>query len=434
MPLAVLWLSCLYVNYWIFRIVQTFERIRPIAREQVTQRVFLPLAGRRVLDFTKILAGPLCTQVLADLGAEVVKVEPPGGDDTRFWPPFQDGTGTIFLSVNRNKQSIAIDLKTTEGLSLVRRLGATSDVVVESFGPGVADRLGVGWEAMRAVNPKVVYAAISGYGTQGPMREGKGYDLIAQAFCAMLSITGQADGDVARSPFSPVDQTTGLNAVIGILSALLQVERTGEGVKLEASLFDSAVGLLGYMLQGFWQTGAEPQRRGSAHDSLCPYQAFETADAPIILGIANDALWRCFCARTGNSQWADDARYATGAARVAHRADVVGKVAAILRTRPRAEWLVLCEANGIPASPVHSFAELTAHPHTAASGMVHHSDGFRTVATAIRVNGERLPLRTPPPKLGEHCAQVLAGLGLGNREIRSLTEKGVVRAATPETN
>lgn len=372
--------------------------------------------------------------MLGDLGAEVIKVEPLGGDDTRFWPPFRHGTGTIFLSVNRNKQSIAIDLKQPEGLALVHRLGEQADVIVESFGPGVADRLGVGWDAMRAINPRIVYASISGFGTQGPLREGKGYDLIAQAFCAMLPITGQPDGEMARSPFSPVDQTTGLNAVIGILAALLQVERTGQGVKLEASLFDSAVGLLGYMLQGFWQTGIEPQRRGSAHDSLCPYQAFDTADSPIILGIANDALWRSFCMLTGNQPWADDPRYATGAARVQHRADVVGKVAEVLRARPRAEWLQLCEANGIPASPVHNFGELTAHPQTAASGMIHEVEGLRSVATPIRAGGERLPLRSLPPGLGEHGVLVLAGLGLDEAEIRSLIAKGVVRAPNPNPN
>lgn len=401
--------------------------MRQIEPQQSDDGAFLPLAGRRVLDLTKILAGPLCTQVLADLGADVIKVEPMGGDDTRHWPPFREGTGTIFLSVNRNKKSIAVDLKAPRGLDLVRRLCAQADVVVESFGPGVADRLGVGWEAMRAINPRIVYASISGFGTQGPMREGKGYDLIAQAFCGMLPITGHPDGGMARSPFSPVDQTTGLNAVIGILAALLQVQASGKGVKLEASLFDSAVGLLGYMLQGFWQTGVEPQRRGSAHDSLCPYEAFDTADAPIILGIANDALWRSFCALTGNPAWAEDERFATGAARVAHRHEVVGMVGKLLLTRNRAEWLALCEASGIPASPVHNFGELSAHPQTAASGMVHEAEGgMRSVATAIRADGARLPLRSLPPRLGEHGPAVLASLGLIEADIRSLIADGVV--------
>ena len=232
---------------------------------------FAPLQGVRVIDFSKILAGPLCTQYLADLGAEVIKVEPIGtGDDTRHWPPFESGVGTVFLSVNRNKNSLAIDLKSPAGLEACRRLAKVSDVAVESFSPGVAERLGVGYEDLKAINPRIVYCSISGYGTVGPMREGKGYDVILQSFTGMLSITGEPGGNPVRSPFSPVDQGTGLHAVIGILGGLLECKRTGHGVKVEASLFDTAVAFLGYFLQGYWQRGTEPERPGSGHESLCP--------------------------------------------------------------------------------------------------------------------------------------------------------------------
>lgn len=388
--------------------------------------IFQPLKGRQVLDLTKILAGPLCTQILADMGADVIKVETHRGDDTRFWPPFQNGVGTIFLSVNRNKRSIAIDLKTKQGRALCHRLCAESDILVESFGPGVADRLGIGWTTAHILNPRLVYASISGYGTQGPMRDAKGYDLIAQAFSGMLAMTGQPGGAIARSPFSPVDQATGLNAVIAILGGLLQADATGQGVKLEASLFDSSLGLLGYMLQSFWLTGIEPQRRGSAHDSLCPYEAFETADAPIILGIANDALWAKFCGLAGRPEWAHDPRYATGAARVANRANVVEQVSALLRSRSRAKWLADLEAAEIPCSPINNLGQLTADPQTAASEMVLEKDGFRTVASPFRADGARMPLRSPPPGVGEHTLSILEDLGLDRGEIGELADCGVI--------
>jgi crotonobetainyl-CoA:carnitine CoA-transferase CaiB-like acyl-CoA transferase len=377
---------------------------------------FLPLAGVRVLDFSKILAGPLCTQYLADLGADVIKVEPPNGDDTRHWPPFENGIGTIFLAVNRNKRSITLDLRTDEGRDAAHRLARRADLVVESFGPGVADRLGIGWEALRAINPRLVYASISGYGTRGPMKDGKGYDLIAQAFSGMLSLTGQPDGPPARSPFSPVDQATGLHAVIGLMGGLMQRDRTGRGVKIETSLFDSAVGFLGYFLQSYWQRGTEPERLGSGHESLCPYQAFDTADAPIILGIANDALWQSFCELAGDAELAQEPRFQQGSGRVDHRDEVIARVSDILKTRTRAEWLPALAAKSIPCSPVHTLGELSRHAQTEESGMILQRGDFQTVASPLRAAGERQELRSLPPLLGEHTREILAEIGLGQEE------------------
>ncbi len=314
---------------------------------------FLPLHGKRVFDFSKVLAGPLCTQMLGDMGADVVKVEPiRGGDDTRQWPPFEGDEGTIFLSVNRNRRSLALDLKSAQGLAIALHLAREADVVVESFGPGVAERLGLGAGALMALNPRLVCCSISGYRSQGPMKDGKGYDLIAQAFCGMLPITGEPGGPPMRSAFSPVDQGTFMHAAIGILGALMNVERSGQGAHLEVSLFDSAVGFLGYFLQGFWQRGTEPQRVGSGHESVCPYQVFDTRDKPLILGVANDALWRAFCDVAGMPGLAADPRFASGALRVRHRAETVDAVALILRGKTRDEWLALLEARGIPCSPV----------------------------------------------------------------------------------
>ena len=387
---------------------------------------FRPLAGVRVLDFSKILAGPLCTQYLADLGADVVKVEPPNGDDTRNWPPFDDEVGAIFTAVNRNKRGIVLNLRKSEGLAIAHALARKADIVVESFGPGVADRLGIGWDQLSALNPRLVYASISGYGTRGPMKEGKGYDLIAQAFTGMLSLTGEPGGPPARSPFSPVDQATGYHAVIGIMGALMQRNQTGCGVKIEASLFDSAVGLLGYFLQNYWLRGTEPERPGSGHESLCPYQAFETADMPIILGIANDGFWRAFCDIAGDPALAGDIRFATNGDRVANRAVLIPLVTAILARRSRAEWLAELATRGIPCSPVHTLGELSAHPQTEASGMVLRDGSFQTVASPLRVDGERLALRLRPPALGEHSRAVLAELGYKIDKIDALIADGVV--------
>lgn len=387
---------------------------------------FLPLAGVRVLDFSKILAGPLCTQYLADLGADVIKVEPPKGDDTRHWPPFENGMGTIFLAVNRNKRSITLDLRAPEGRATAHRLARQADIVVESFGPGVADRLGVGWGDLKVENPRLVYASISGYGTRGPMKEGKGYDLIAQAFSGMLSLTGEPGGPPARSPFSPVDQATGLHAVIGLMGGLMQRDKTGHGVKLEASLFDSAVGFLGYFLQSYWQRGTEPERLGSGHESLCPYQAFDTADAPIILGIANDALWQIFCKIAGDAELAADPRFRQGSGRVDHRNEVIARVSDILKTRKREDWLTALSAHSVPCSPVHTLGELSNHAQTDQSGMILRHGDFRTVASPLRAAGSRPKIRSQPPQLGEHTYAILAELGLEQHEIDRLASIGAL--------
>lgn len=390
------------------------------------------LQGLRVLDFSKVLAGPVCTQYLADLGAEVIKIESVGkGDDTRNWPPFEDGEGTIFLAVNRNKRSLALDLKTADGLAICQRLIARSDVLIESFGPGVAQRLGLGYEHARELNPRLIYCSVSGYGSVGPMREGKGYDLIAQAFTGMLSVTGEPDGPPVRSPFSPVDQGTGMNAVIGIMAGLMQRAQTGHGMRVEASLFDSAVGLLGYFLQGFWQRGTEPQRPGSGHESLCPYQVFEASDRPLILGVANDSLWCAFCEVAQVPALAQDPRFRTGADRVRNRQETVAQVAQIMQQRTRDEWIRLLESRGIPCSPVHSLGELSAHAHTEASGMIlryRNRQGrmMQGVATPLRLDGQRPALRRPPPSLGQDSEAVLRELGFSDEQIDAWRSAGIV--------
>ena len=393
---------------------------------------FAPLEGIRVLDFSKVLAGPLCTQYLGFLGADVIKIEPcQGGDDTRLWPPFEGGEGTIFLAVNRNKRSLALDLKSAEGLDICKRLAQQADVVIESFGPGVAERLGVGYEALKTLNPCLVYCSISGYGTRGPMKEGKGYDLIAQAFTGMISITGEPDGPLVRSTFSPVDQGTGLHSVIGIMGALMQRSRTGVGTKLETSLFDTAVSFLGYFLQGYWQRGTEPVRPGSGHESLCPYQAFDTKDKPMILGVANDALWKAFCEVANAPDLAQDRRFSTGADRVRNRGETVGIVSRIMRSRSREDWMRLLEARGIPCSPVHTLGELAQHPHTQASDMIQHyrndeNRDLNCVTAPLRLDGERPLMRMRPPRLGQDSEAILGELGYKREKVSELIRRGIV--------
>jgi crotonobetainyl-CoA:carnitine CoA-transferase CaiB-like acyl-CoA transferase len=400
-----------------------------------------PLQGLKVLDLSKVLAGPLCAQYLGDMGADVIKVETTtgGGDETRGWPPFRSAgegatatrTGAIFISTNRNKRSIALDLGSERGREVAHRLALQADVVLTSFGPGVAAKLAVDAATLRALNPRLVCCDITGFGSVGPMREGKGYDVILQAFTGMLAITGERGGPPVRSPFSPVDQGTGLHALIGILAALHERERTGTGATVEASLFDTATGFLGYFLQNFWERGTEPERPGSGHESLCPYQVFDTADKPLILGVANDSLWQRFCALAGLDAVRDDPRFATNAARVQHREDTLALAAAVLRGRKRAEWLSALDEAGIPCSPLHTLGELSAHPHTRASGMVfehqHPTLGrLGTVAQPLRFDGERTALRRPAPLHGEHTAEVLGELGYGPEQIDELAAEGAV--------
>jgi crotonobetainyl-CoA:carnitine CoA-transferase CaiB-like acyl-CoA transferase len=401
-----------------------------------------PLSDLRVLDLSKVLAGPLCAQYLGDMGAEVIKVESPGkGDETRGWPPLrrcgESTVGAIFLSANRNKRSVALDLNSEAGREAVHRLAKWADVAISSFGPGVAARLAVDAPTLRALNPRLICCEITGYGSAGPMRAGKGYDVILQAFSGMLAITGEPGGPPVRSPFSPVDQGTGLHALIGILAALHERERTGAGATVEASLFDTSVGFLGYFLQNYWERGTEPERPGSGHESLCPYQVFDTADKPLILGVANDALWRRFCAIAQLEEMRDDPRFATNAVRVQHRQETVERVAAAMRRRPRAEWLSLLDGAGIPCSPLHTLGELSSHPQAAESGMVYDTvhpalGALRSVAQPLRFDGSRTRMRRPAPMIGEHTREVLVELGYTAHEIDVMTSSTGSRDSSPQ--
>ncbi|WAI85106.1 MULTISPECIES: CaiB/BaiF CoA transferase family protein [Achromobacter] len=397
------------------------------------------LQGLRVVDFSKVLAGPLCTQYLGDMGAEVIKVEPLQGDDTRRWPPFRQEDGTVFLSVNRNKRSVALDLKSAQGREAAQRLIATADIVVESFGPGVATRLGIDYASAAALRPDVVYCSISGFGSKGPLNRGKGYDVILQAFSGMMSITGEQGGPAIRSPISPIDQATGMHAATGILAAVVRRLRTGKGCKVEASLFDTSVGFMSYVMQSYWERGTEPCRWGSAHESLCPYQVFQANDRPLLLGVANDTLWRTFCNEAGQPELADDPRYATNADRVGHRPEVLERVAAIMGEDSRDGWIERLSRAGIPCAPIQGVGEVLTHDHMAASDMIYRFEEsahgeLNVVSQPLRFDGQRPIPSSPPPTVGQHTRQVLTELGYDEAAIAHYLQARQPKVAAGEAD
>ncbi|WP_210338445.1 CaiB/BaiF CoA transferase family protein [Bradyrhizobium genosp. L] len=392
-----------------------------------------PLDGIRVLDLSKVLAGPLCAQYLGDLGAEVIKVEALGqGDETRGWPPFPaPGLGTVFLSANRNKRSIAIDMKSGEGRQLVHELAKSSDVAIESFGTGVAERLGIDAASLRALNDRLVHCSISGFGRTGPLKNSPGYDVILQAFSGIMSMTGDEGGGYIRSPISPIDQMTGVHAFSGILACLFAREKSGKGAAIQVSLFDTALGLLGYNLQTFWERGTQPAKCGSSHESLCPYQAFEAADGPIMIGVANDNLWRKFCAVAGLGAIVDDPKFRTNADRVRHRTETLHHVRNVIASNTVAHWNAALNEVGIPCSPINTLAQLLEHPHTKANRLIMQYDH----AAAGRLNAVGYPVTfvdqeqspgLPPPMLGQHTDDVLSELGLSAAAIEALRRGGIV--------
>jgi crotonobetainyl-CoA:carnitine CoA-transferase CaiB-like acyl-CoA transferase len=392
-----------------------------------------PLAGIKVLDFSKVLAGPLCTQYLGDLGADIIKVEAVGlGDETRGWPPFRaPGLGAIYLSVNRNKRSIAIDLKTDEGRGLAHDLAGRADVVIESFGTGVAERLGIDAATLRASNDRLIHCSISGFGRSGPLKNLPGYDVILQAFSGMMALTGDEGGGYIRSPISPIDQMTGSHAFSGILASLIERQRSGKGGTVRVSLLETAIGLLGYNLQTFWERGVQPPKCGSSHESLCPYQAFEAADGPIMIGIANDNLWRKFCKIAGLETIVDDPKFRTNADRVAHRAETLGHVQTALAKRPVAFWNEELARIGVPCSPINSLAQLLDHPHTASTGMIveyDHPIAGRTkgIGQPILFNEDARSAGMPPPMHAQHTDEVLAEMGLARERIDTLRRAKII--------
>lgn len=391
-----------------------------------------PLKGMKVMDLSKVLAGPLCGQFLGELGADVLKIEPVGvGDDTRSWLPQEKGESATFLAVNHNKRSVAIDLKSGEGQALVHQLVAGADIVLQGFGSGTARKLRVDYETLRGVNPRLIYLEISGYGRDGPLGREPGYDVMLQAFSGMISTMGDPDGPFARASFSPVDLGTGSFALNGVLAALLERERTGQGAYVEVCLLDTAISQMGYMAQNYWRTGKPPRRMGTAHPAMSPYQAFATEDGHMMLGVGNDAQWRRFCAAADLQAMVDDARFATNAARVEHFDETVRIVGEVMRTRATADWLERLRACCVPCSPIHTLDEALAHPQVQARGLLVETEHLalgstRNVGLPVKFNGEPRTATRAAPLLGQHTAEVLGELGLSGERIRVLAEQGVL--------
>ncbi len=405
------------------------------------------LDGIKVLDLSRVLAGPWCTQILADLGADVVKIERPGvGDDTRTWgPPFlKDANGndtnqsTYFTACNRNKRSVTLDMATPEGQALLKQMAAQSDIVVENFKTGGLKQYGLDYDSLRAANPRLIYCSVTGFGHDGPHAARAGYDLMIQATSGMMSITGRPDevpgGGPLRVGVALTDLFTGVYASTAILAALEVRHRTGEGQHIDMALLDVGMAILANQASAFLNTGVAPQRQGNSHPSLAPYQDFRTADGSMLLAIGNNGQFARFCEAAGHSEWASDPRYATNTLRVKHRGVLIPDMEAVTRTRSTAEWIALLEDKAVPCGPINDIAQAFDDAQVKARGLAvslprDAGDGIEQivgVASPLRLAATPPVLRHAPPALGQHTDEVLAELGVDAAQRAVLRQAGVV--------
>jgi formyl-CoA transferase len=373
-----------------------------------------PLEGLRVVDLTRVLSGPYCTMQLGDLGAEVIKVERPGeGDDTRaFAPPFQGDQAAYFLSVNRNKKSMTLDMKSERGKEVLWRLIDVSDVLVENFRPGAMDRLGLGYDAVRARRPGMVYCSISGFGDTGIQKDRPGYDVIVQGEAGIMDITGPRDGAPHKVGVAVADLVSGLNAVQGILAALYTCKSTGVGQHVRISMYEAVAALLTFNASIFYATGDSPRRRGNEHPTIVPYETFEAADGWINLGVANDDLWQRFCEAAERPELKKDPRFAKASDRVRNRDVLVPLVKAVVKERSRDEWLKRLDKAGVPSGAIRTVGEVCESEVLKARGMIaemqHSSAGIvRGVKSVMHLSETPLDSYAPPPMLGEHTREIL---------------------------
>jgi formyl-CoA transferase len=397
-----------------------------------------PLAGVKVLDLSRVLAGPWCTQLLADLGAEVVKVERPhSGDDTRHWGPPWHGEGdervaAYFLSCNRGKKSAAIDFAQPDGAALVRKLAAEADVLVENFRVGGLAKFGLDATSLRAANPRLVYASITGFGQDGPYADRAGYDFMIQAMGGLMSITGRPDGEPGGGPMrvgvAVADLFTGMYTAVAVLAALFRREKSGEGAHIDMALLDTQLAVLANQASNFLVSGEDPPRQGNTHPNIVPYQPFEAADRPLVIAVGNDRQFARLAELAAHPEWASDPRFATNSARVANRDEIVGMVAEAIRTQPADYWFDRLEAAGIPAGPINRISEAIADVQAQHRHMVRTIAGVPMVGSPVRIDGERSDSDLPPPALGEHTDEILKQLGLGASDLARLRDLDVIGA------
>ncbi len=393
-----------------------------------------PLENIRVLDLSRVLAGPYCTMLMGDMGADVVKVERPGkGDDTRgYGPPFLNGESTYFMSANRNKRSITLDIKNEQGHRILKSLVTRADVLVENFRPGTLDRLGFGYAQASAINPTLIYCSVSGYGHTGPMAEVPGYDLIVQGEGGIADLTGDADGPPTKVGTSQADIVAGMNAFQGILLALLSRAQTGQGQKIDIALLDCQVSLLTYQAGIYFGTGKSPTRMGNKHPSIAPYETFRCSDGYVNIGCGNEVIWRRFCEAIGMTQLLEDSRFATNADRVENRSALNQILDPLLQTRTAAEWIEILRPRSIPVGPIHSVGEVLEHPQIQARQMVtelqHPTAGpIRLTGNPIKMSATPPEIQRPPPVLGEHSFEILNDwLGMEKSEFQGLVESGAI--------
>jgi len=395
-----------------------------------------PLKGIRVVELAQIMAGPTCGMLLADMGADVIKVEKiPGGDDSRgYAEPSVNGESAAFMAMNRNKRSIAVDLKKEGGKEVVRRLVAQSDVVTENYRKGTMEKLGIGYEALRALNPSLIYCSISGYGRTGPYAEKGGFDLIAQGFAGIMSITGEPGGPPAKSGTSIADINAGILAALGVVSAYVHRLKTGEGQLVDTSLMEAAVQQTYWHSAMFFATGASPGPTGSAHILTAPYQAFPTADGWINVGGANQPNWERIARMLGAPELVDDPRFRTNTDRMANLSELAKVLGALFKRRTTAEWVAELDAAGIPAGPVNTVGDMLADPQVAAREMIvetSHPVAGRTRALGLPIKFSATPggVRRPAPVFGQHTREVLAEAGFDGNDIERLLREGAVREA-----
>jgi crotonobetainyl-CoA:carnitine CoA-transferase CaiB-like acyl-CoA transferase len=390
------------------------------------------LENIKVVDLTRTLAGPFCTMMLGDMGADVIKIEEPErGDETRSWTPFWNGESTQFVSFNRNKRSLTVNLKDKDGIDLVLALTRKADVIIESFRTGALERMGLGYEAVKEVKPDIIYCSISGYGRTGPMAEKPGYDLLIQAYSGLMSLTGEPGGMPLRVGFSLVDLFTGMMAYGSIVTALYHREQIGQGQQIEAALLDGQVAAMSYHATAYFATGVAPHRMGSGHPSLVPYQSFPASDGFFILGVANEGLWRRFCQAIERPDLMEDPRFSTNDDRVAHRTECVDALSQIFRTRTVAEWVEVISAAGVPCGPINRVSDVVNDPQVLARNMIAdiphpNVPDLKVPNSPLKLAETPAAIRRSPPLLGQHNEEVLAELGYTLEQVADLRKKGVI--------